>query len=122
MAHHPTHDVTTEYAAEEDVDLLVMGPESKSNLERLVVGSVSQRVVPDAPVPVLTARTVETESPACSPRRPCRSIYPGVNTGIEPMYYSQKLGLEKLSDTFDGTNHGDRSADWYSRRDTSLHT
>ncbi|THE64312.1 universal stress protein [Salinadaptatus halalkaliphilus] len=59
LVHGPPHEVIGEYAAEEDVDLLVMGTESKSNLERLVVGSVSQRVVPDAPVPVLTARTIE---------------------------------------------------------------
>ncbi|AGB39392.1 universal stress protein [Natronococcus occultus] len=41
-----------------ETDLLVMGTESKSNLERLVVGSVSQRVVPSAGVPVMTVRTV----------------------------------------------------------------
>lgn len=54
----PTTEVVLEYA--EDVDLLVMGTESKSDVERLVVGSVSQRVVPNADVPVLTARTLES--------------------------------------------------------------
>ncbi|ELY58691.1 universal stress protein [Natronolimnohabitans innermongolicus] len=52
-------DVVLEYVDDADVDLLVMGTESKSNLERLVVGSVSQRVVPNASVPVVTARTLE---------------------------------------------------------------
>ncbi|ADD07354.1 UspA domain protein (plasmid) [Natrialba magadii ATCC 43099] len=52
-------DIVLEYTEHNDVDLLVMGTESKSNIERLVVGSVSQRVVPNASVPVLTVRTLE---------------------------------------------------------------
>lgn len=40
-------------------DLLVVGTEGKSTLERLVVGSTSQRLVASAPVPVLTVRTLE---------------------------------------------------------------
>ena len=47
------------YAEEADVDVIVLGTESKSTLGRLVVGSVSQRVVPNATVPVMTVRTVE---------------------------------------------------------------
>ncbi|APW98489.1 universal stress protein UspA [Halobiforma lacisalsi AJ5] len=58
----PPTEVILEYVDRTDVDLLVMGTESKSNVERLVVGSVSQRVVPNASVPVLTARTLEDES------------------------------------------------------------
>lgn len=53
------HETVLAYADAEDVDLLVMGTESKSTLERLVVGSVSQRVVPNASVPVITVRTLE---------------------------------------------------------------
>ncbi|MFB1066702.1 universal stress protein [Natrinema sp. H-ect4] len=53
------HEVILEYAADADVDLLVMGTESKTTLERLVVGSVSQRVVPNASVPVVTVRTID---------------------------------------------------------------
>lgn len=60
IANGSPHEVIREYAADEDVDLLVMGAESKSNLKRLVVGSVSQRVVPNAAVPVMTARTIES--------------------------------------------------------------
>lgn len=52
-------EVVLDYVDDEDVDLLVMGTESKTNLERLVVGSVSQRVVPKAGVPVLTVRTID---------------------------------------------------------------
>jgi len=59
VASGSAHEVILEYAETADIDLLVMGTESKSNLERLVIGSVSQRVVPNASVPVLTARTLE---------------------------------------------------------------
>ncbi|MDG5760160.1 universal stress protein [Natronococcus sp. A-GB1] len=58
VASGSAHEVILEYTEAEDIDLLVMGTESKSNLERLVVGSVSQRVVPNASVPVLTVRTL----------------------------------------------------------------
>lgn len=57
----PPHETILAYVDEEDVDVLVMGTESKSTLERLVVGSVSQRVVPNATVPVVTVRTIEDE-------------------------------------------------------------
>ncbi len=53
------HETILAYADEEDVDLLVLGTESKSTIERLVIGSVSQRVVPNATTPVLTVRTLE---------------------------------------------------------------
>lgn len=59
VADGAAHEVILEYAADEGVDLLVMGTESKTNLERLVIGSVSQRVVPNASVPVMTVRTIE---------------------------------------------------------------
>ncbi|WP_255191076.1 universal stress protein [Natronobeatus ordinarius] len=53
------HEKILAHADESSVDLIVMGTESKSTLGRLVVGSVSQRVVPNARVPVLTVRTLE---------------------------------------------------------------
>ncbi len=59
VAHGDAHEVILEHAEERDVDLLVMGTESRSDLERLVVGSVSQRVVPNSSVPVTTVRTLE---------------------------------------------------------------
>ena len=55
------HETLLAHAAESAADLIVMGTESKSTLGRLVVGSVSQRAVPNAPVPVVTVRTVESE-------------------------------------------------------------
>ncbi|MFU8867279.1 universal stress protein [Natronococcus sp.] len=47
------------YADERDVDLVVVGTESRSGLDRVVAGSVSQRVIGTAPVPVLSVRTLE---------------------------------------------------------------
>jgi nucleotide-binding universal stress UspA family protein len=40
-------------AKERDIDLIVMGSRGKSGLERLLVGSVTERVIGDAPCPVL---------------------------------------------------------------------
>ena len=60
IAHGAAGESILEYTDRNAVDVLVMGTESKSTLERLVVGSVSQRVVPDASVPVLTVRTLES--------------------------------------------------------------
>lgn len=48
-----------DYAESNSVDLIVMGTESRSGLERFVFGSCSQRVVSTAPAPVLTVRTLE---------------------------------------------------------------
>ncbi|SEH63675.1 Nucleotide-binding universal stress protein, UspA family [Halopenitus malekzadehii] len=47
-----------EYVADAGIDLVVMGT-SGDNYERNIVGSVSQRVVKQSPVPVLTVRIEE---------------------------------------------------------------
>lgn len=44
------------YADEHDVDLVVMGTEGRTGLNRLVTGSVAEHVVREAPVPVVTVR------------------------------------------------------------------
>ncbi len=44
------------YARDHDADVVVMGTESRTGLERFVLGSASQRVVSGASVPVLTVR------------------------------------------------------------------
>ncbi|QSX01066.1 universal stress protein [Haloterrigena alkaliphila] len=49
---HPAECIV-DYAADHEVDLIVMGT-SGDEYERNVVGSVSQRVVREAPAPVLT--------------------------------------------------------------------
>jgi nucleotide-binding universal stress UspA family protein len=48
------------YAEENDVDLIVMSSRGQSGLSRWLMGSVADRVVRGATVPVLLIRTVET--------------------------------------------------------------
>ncbi|MDZ7702634.1 MAG: universal stress protein [Halobacteriales archaeon] len=52
----PAYQAITEYAEEHDVDLLVMGTHGRTGLNRWLLGSVTERVVRTAPVPVLTVR------------------------------------------------------------------
>ena len=49
------------YAEEHDVDLLVMGTHGRSGIDRLLLGSVTERVLRTAPAPVLTVRAPETD-------------------------------------------------------------
>ncbi len=61
----PAHEVIRKHADSDTIDLLVMGAESittenQSTIERLVLGSVSQRVLPKASVPVMTVRTIDS--------------------------------------------------------------
>jgi nucleotide-binding universal stress UspA family protein len=56
--------VTTGYAAEEvlkfakenDCDLIVMGTHGRTGIDRILFGSVAEKVVKSAPIPVLTLR------------------------------------------------------------------
>ena len=43
-------------ASEEQADMIVMGTHGRSGLDRLLLGSVAERVVRQAPCPVLTVR------------------------------------------------------------------
>ena len=45
-----------ERAAEEDVDLVVIGSHGRKGVSRILLGSVAERVVQRAPVPVLVVR------------------------------------------------------------------
>ncbi|MBX0323737.1 universal stress protein [Halomicroarcula sp. F13] len=48
------HKVITQYAADEDVDLVVMGTHGRTGRDRVAnLGSVTERVVESSPVPVL---------------------------------------------------------------------
>jgi len=45
------------YAADNDIDVVVMGTHGRSGVDRLLLGSVAERVVRSSSVPVLTIRT-----------------------------------------------------------------
>lgn len=45
-----------EYAGEVDADMIVIGTAGRSGIERTIVGSVTDKVVRTAPVPVVTVR------------------------------------------------------------------
>lgn len=45
-----------EYAADHDIDLIVMGTHGRGGLAHLLMGSVAERVVRTAPCPVFTVR------------------------------------------------------------------
>ena len=51
------HRAILEYADEVDADVLVMGTHGRRGLDRWLLGSVTERVVRGADVPVLTVRT-----------------------------------------------------------------
>ena len=55
------HRTILEYADETGADLLVMGTHGRSGLDRLLLGSVTEKIVRTAPVPVLTIRPDEDE-------------------------------------------------------------
>lgn len=48
-----------EYAADNDAELLAMGTHGRSGLNRYIAGSVTERIVRHADIPVLTARATE---------------------------------------------------------------
>ena len=55
------HKTILSYADENDIDLIVMGTHGKSGLDRLLLGSVTEKVVRASEVPVLTVRMVKGE-------------------------------------------------------------
>lgn len=50
----PAHTVIVKYAHEKDIDCIVMGTTGRSGIRRLALGSVAERTVRGAPVPVMT--------------------------------------------------------------------
>ena len=51
-----------DYAEEEGIDVIVMGTHGRSGVDRLLLGSVAERVVRSSTVPVLTIRVETPES------------------------------------------------------------
>jgi nucleotide-binding universal stress UspA family protein len=52
----PVHGVLLDYAAENDVDLIVMGTHGRHGLDRWLLGSVTGRIVRTSEGPVPTVR------------------------------------------------------------------
>jgi nucleotide-binding universal stress UspA family protein len=48
------------YAAENDIDLIVMGTHGRTGYDRFLLGSVTEKVVRASPVPVLTVNVGDT--------------------------------------------------------------
>ena len=56
IAHGSPHGQILEYVTDHDIDLIVMGTHGRTGLNRYLLGSVTERVVRSADVPVLTVR------------------------------------------------------------------
>lgn len=50
----PIHQAIIDYATDHDADLIVMGTQGRTGLNRLVLGSVTERTLRISPIPVLT--------------------------------------------------------------------
>ncbi|AFO58548.1 MULTISPECIES: universal stress protein [Natrinema] len=50
------HEEILEYTADHDIDMIVMGTQGRTGLDRVLVGSVTERIVRMADVPVVTVR------------------------------------------------------------------
>jgi len=57
----PPAQAVVEYAAREQVDLIVVGTHGRRGLAHMVMGSVAERIVRTAPCPVLTVHHPERE-------------------------------------------------------------
>jgi nucleotide-binding universal stress UspA family protein len=56
------HRAIIDYAEENDVDLVVMGTHGRTGIERYLLGSVTEKTVRAADVPVLTVRAAEDDA------------------------------------------------------------
>jgi nucleotide-binding universal stress UspA family protein len=54
------HEEVLAYVEAHDVDLVVVGTHGRTNLDRYLLGSVAEKLVRSAPVPVMTVREAET--------------------------------------------------------------
>jgi len=52
----PAHEEIVEYAESEGIDLVVMGTHGRRGFDRILMGSVAEKVVRLSPVPVMTVR------------------------------------------------------------------
>lgn len=56
----PFHEIS-QYARDENIDIIVMGTHGRTGLKHFLLGSVAERVVRSGPCPVLTVRHPEHE-------------------------------------------------------------
>jgi len=59
VAQGTPHRAILEYVEEYDIDLVVMGTHGRTGIDRLLLGSVTEKVVRLSPVPVLTVGSEE---------------------------------------------------------------
>ncbi|MFB6155601.1 MAG: universal stress protein, partial [Haloferacaceae archaeon] len=67
------HEQVLQFADQRDVDLIVMGTHGREGLDRVLIGSVTERVVRSAGVPVLTVSLADDE-PAVRTTAQARSL------------------------------------------------
>ncbi len=60
----PPHRAVLDYVESEGIDLVVMGTHGRSGFDRLLMGSVAEKVVRSSPVPVLTVKMNDGEGTA----------------------------------------------------------
>lgn len=63
LRHGSPHREILDYIGEQDIDLVVMGTHGRTGLDRYLLGSVTEKVVRLADVPVLTVAFREDEDP-----------------------------------------------------------
>jgi nucleotide-binding universal stress UspA family protein len=61
VVHGTPHRTIMDYVDEHDVDLVVMGTHGRRGFDRFLLGSVTEKVVRTAPVPVMTVRVPHEE-------------------------------------------------------------
>ena len=77
MREGPPSREIVDYAAEEGCDLVVMGTHGRGGLNRLLLGSVAERVVRTLEVPVLTVRVGVTDEEAREADLQREEVLPG---------------------------------------------
>ena len=55
------HEEILDYVTEHGIDMVIMGTHGRTGLDRVVMGSVAERVVRRSPIPVLTVRDEEQD-------------------------------------------------------------
>jgi len=83
MREGPPSREIVDYAADEGCDLVVMGTHGRGGLNRLLLGSVAERVVRSSEVPVLTVRVGGTEEPQEETEERPVGADPGVSEALE---------------------------------------